>query len=232
MKNNALFVLLIPVFIASCSSQTMMKTLDLPLEKGTTWIYSYEAYKQSADSDRILKATYQLTESVIEVEAISTYFVAHVKGEFELVSAEAGWPDDLSSQSNEFWYVVSDHQVLQSNQPLDPANIEIDQLILDYDFPLSVTKSWCLTTSNSKDPDKTITGCEFVGRREVTGQATYETSAAKFDDCYDIIDYFNGGNIFQRFCNGAGVVFKKFDHSGTRFGFEQKLVGFSTDSSE
>jgi hypothetical protein len=227
MRKISFFVFLIPVFVVSCYLQTTTKPLELPLEKGTTWIYSYEAYEQSADPTQIIKATYQLTESVVDVETISTYFVAQVKREFQLVNAEAGWPGDFSSQSNEFWYVVNDHQVLQSNQPLDPPNIEIDQLILDYDFPLSVAKTWCLTIPNPKDLNKTTIGCEFVGKREVTSQGPYETSAGKFDDCYVMIDYWNTGNFFRRFCSGVGIVSIKFDHAGTRFGFEQTLITYS-----
>lgn len=227
MKKNSFFVFLIPFYIASCSIQRMTTPSGLPLETGTTWIYSYEAYEQSADPDQLLKATYQLTESVIDTGIISTYFVAHVKREYQLIDAAAGWTWELSSRPDEFWYVVKDQQVLQSNQPLDYANIKIDQLILDYEFPLSVAKTWCLTTPNSKDPNSIGRGCEFVGKREVTSQGAYEASAGKFDDCYDMIDYWNTGNFFQKFCVGVGIVSLKFDHAGTRFGFEQNLVHYS-----
>lgn len=227
MRKISLFVFLIAACVAGCSSQTMMKPSEFPLEKGTTWLYSYEAYEPTAtDPNQVIKATYQLTETVVETETIPPYLVAHVKRKYELVNADAGWTGDLSSQPNEFWYVVNDHQVFQSNQPLENANIKIDELILDYEFPLSIKKTWCLLPRNPKD-SKEITNCETVGRREVTNQGSDETLAGNFDDCYDMIDYFNGGNIFQKFCSGVGIVSIKFDHAGTRFGFEQTLIDYA-----
>lgn len=227
MKKLIIFSLL-TVLSAGCSSQALVESSEFPLEQGTTWVYSYKAYQQSAsDPAQIIGATYQLTETVVEIENVSNYFVAHVKREYKLIDPDAGWSGDFSSQPNEFWYIVNDRQVLQSNQPLDQANIKTDELILDYDFPLSVAKTWCLTTSSSKDPNKTVVGCEFVGKREVTSQGPYETAAENFADCYDMIDYWNTGNFFQKFCSGIGIVSVKFDHPGTRFGFEQTLISYS-----
>ena len=191
------------------------------------WIYSYESYDPSpSDPTQIIKATYQLTETIVDVETISTYLVAHVKREYELIGADNDWAGDPSSQPNEFWYIVNDNQVFQSNQPLDVGHVQLDELIFDYEFPLSVDKSWCLLPHNSQDPQE-ITGCDFIGKRVVTNQGHHETPAGSFSDCYDLTDYFNGGNIYQKFCNGVGVVFIKFDHAGTRFGFEQSLISYS-----
>ena len=219
-------LLLLSTFIVGCALQTPTQPSAFPLNKGTTWVYSYEAYEQTAsDPTQIIKATYQLTETVAGTENVSTYFVAHVKREHKLIDADAGWAQDFSSEPHEFWYIVNDHQVLQSNLPLDNANINIDELRLDYDFPLSVKKSRCLFSVNAKSPKRPIS-CEVVGRREVTSQGPYETSAGKFDNCYDMIDYWNPGNFFQKFCTGVGIVSMKFDHAGTKFGFEQTLIRY------
>lgn len=229
MKYSILFSLL-SFLPAACSSPTVVGVSELPLEKGTTWVYSYQAYEQSAsDSAQILEATYQLTERVVEMENVLTYSVAHVSQEYQLIDADAGWVQDFSNRPNEFWYIVSDRQIWRSNQPPDRANIRADEFILDYDLPLSVAKSWCLMRSGSKDPNKPTAGCEFVGKREVTSQGSYETSIGKLEDCYDLIDYWNTGNFFQKFCHGVGLVFMKFDHAGTRFGFQQTLLSFSKE---
>jgi len=219
---------LLSIFIVGCSTAITAKSSAFPLNKETTWVYSYEAYESKvSDPNQIIESTYQLTGTVIETETISSYFVAHVKREHELVNADVGWTGVLSSQPNEFWYVVNDNQVFQSNQPLDDANIKIDELILDYEFPLSVKKTWCwLPHNNPKDPKK-ILGCEAIGRREVESQGPYKTLAGNFDDCYDMINYLNGGNIFQKLCSGVGIVSIKFDHAGTRFGLEQTLIRYS-----
>ena len=227
MKNYLFFVFLIVAFILGCSPHPTQKLSEFPLHQGTTWVYSYEAYDSSpSDPTQITKASYHLTETIVEVETISTYLVAHIKREYELIKADNDWIGDLSSQPNEFWYVVNNNRVLQSNQPLDFDSVQLDELLFDYEFPLSVEKSWCLLPHNPKDSQE-IVGCNFIGKRVVTNQGHYELPAGTFNDCYDMVDYFNGGNIFHTFCNSVGIVSIKFDHAGTRFGFEQILIDYS-----
>ena len=226
MKHLVVFSLVCFLFVA-CSSQKTIEATGFPLEEGTTWVYSYEAYDISlSDPTQIIKANYQLTDTIVKTETVSNYAVAHVRRKRELIKADAGWTQDVSNQLNEFWYVRNDQQLFQSNFPLDTNNIKLEELILDYEFPLSLSKSWCLFSDNSNDP-KEIASCDFVGKREVTDQGSYETPAGNFDNCYDLIDYYNGGNILHKFCDGIGIVFMKFDHSGTRFGFEQTLISYS-----
>lgn len=223
MKHLLLFFLA-SVLLAACSSQRPVEVSGFPLDKGTTWVYSYEAYDSSpSDPEQVIKTTYQLTDTVIDTQTVPSYFVAHVKRDWQLVQADPGWLRDLSSQPREFWYVVDGDQVYQSNFPLDTSRIKPDALILDYEFPLTVRSSWCLLP----DARQGTSGCDFVGKRQVTGNGSYETPAGEFDNCYDLMDLYNGGNILHKFCDGAGIVFMKFDHAGTKFGFEQTLTGFS-----
>ena len=226
MRNLIAFSLLI-LLLAACSAQTPIEVSGFPLEKGTTWVYSYEGYDTSpSDPHQIIKASYQLTETIIETETISSYIVAHVKRERKLIKADTGWMDNLSGQPNDFWYVRDNQQLFQSNFPLDTSNIKTSELILDYQFPLTLSQSWCLLPDSRNNP-KPIAGCDFVGKREVTDHGKYETPAGTFDNCYDLMDVYNGGNIFQTFCDGVGIVFMKFDHAGSRFGFEQTLIRYS-----
>lgn len=228
MKNNPLFAFLILVFVTGCAAQTANALPEFPLDKGTTWVYSYSVYDTSTTNpNQIIKAAYQLTETVVETETISNYVVGRVEREYQVVNSDSGWISDLSNQPNEFWYVVNGNQVFEKNQPLDAAHLKLEELILDYEFPLSIGKDWCLFSQNPKNP-KQITDCEVIGKRQVTGQGAYETPAGNFDQCYDLIDYFNGGNVFQTFCNGVGVIYMKFDHAGTRFGYEQTLIEYSS----
>jgi hypothetical protein len=212
------------LLLASCSSQKPIQAAGFPLTKGTTWVYSYEAYDPSpSDPQQVIKATYQLTDTVVDTETSSNYYVAHVKREWQLVKSDPDWLRDMSSQPREFWYVVDGNRVYQSNFPLDSSSIHPDELILDYEFPLSGKSSWCLLP----DARSGTTGCDFVGKRQVTGNSNYDAPVGSFQNCYDLMDLYNGGNILQKFCDGAGIVFMKFDHVGTKFGFEQTLTGFS-----
>lgn len=228
-----LIVLLLTGFLAvSCSSQKPMQASAFPLDKGTTWVYSYEAYDPAAsDPEKVIQATYQLTDTVVDTQTVSSYFVAHVTRDWKLIEADPDWLRDLSSQPRELWYIRDGEQVYQSNFPIDADNINPDQLILDYRFPLTVRDSWCLLP-DSRSESGTAAGCEFVGRREVTDQGRFETPAGNFTNCYELTDIYNGGNILQKFCEGAGIVYMKFDHAGTKFGFEQTLTNFSEGTPE
>lgn len=226
MKNLIVFSL-VGIFLVACSSQKPIDAAGFPLERGTTWVYSYQAYNPSpADPTQVIKATYELTETIVGTETVSNFFVAHVKRDRKLLNADPGWTQEISGQPNELWYVRDDQQIFQSNLPLDTKNIHPDQLILDYQFPLTVRKSWCLLPDSRNNP-KPMAGCDFVGKREVIDHGKYETPAGTFENCYDLMDVYNGGNILQKFCEGVGIVLMKFDHSGTRFGFEQTLTKFS-----
>jgi hypothetical protein len=131
-----------------------------------------------------------------------------VKRERKLINADTDWVD-LSSQPNEFWYIRDGQKLFQSNLPLDINNIKTDRLILDYQFPLSLKSNWCLISEDLKSATpQDNAGCDF-------------------ENCYDLVDYYNGGNIFHKFCSGVGIVFMKFDHSGSRFGFEQTLTSYT-----
>jgi hypothetical protein len=220
--------LLVGILAIACSPQQPIEVSGFPLEKGTTWVYSYEAYDTSPSGpQKIVKATYQLTETIVETQTVSQYFVAHVKRERKLINADTDWVD-LSSQPNEFWYIRDGQKLFQSNLPLDINNIKTERLILDYQFPLSLKSNWCLISEDLKSatpPDNA--GCDFVGKRAVTDDGSYKTPAGNFENCYDLVDYYNGGNIFHKFCSGVGIVFMKFDHSGSRFGFEQTLTSYT-----
>lgn len=230
MSRNSFFALLITIIIVGCSSKTMTILAEFPLQKGTAWVYSYQAYQPSiSDPTQIAKAVYQLTEIVADTESGSPYFVAHIKSEWKLIQADSGWTEDfVSGQPDERWYVVNGRKVFESRQAVDVKNANPDNLILDYDFPLAMNKKWCSMQFNPKDPAHTpITSCQYSGEREITNQSTFETSTGKFKDCYDMVDYFNDGNFYQKFCNGVGVVSLKYDHAGTRFGFEQTLTHYT-----
>lgn len=200
------------------------------MDKGDTWVYSYDAYEPTAsDPNKIIKATYRLTETIVETKTAPSDFIAHVKKDYQLINSDEGWTGNIvANQPNESWYIVNGQQIFDSKQPVDIKNVTTENLILAYDFPLIVNKAWCLIRFDLKDPShKPITECQSVNQRAVTNQGSYESSAGKFDNCYNLVDYSNGGNIFQKFCIGVGIVSMKFDHAGTRFGFEQTLIRYS-----
>ncbi len=65
------------------------------------------------------------------------------------------------------------------------------------------------------------------GLRTVESRTSYTTPIGTFDDCYEISEEFNSGGVREWFCNGIGTVARKYDHSGTRFGFQDTLIRYS-----
>jgi len=209
-----------PTF-TSVPSDTLISTLkEFPLAKGTIWVYSYEPYEDSdSNPGQIVKATYRLTETVVETDYSAPYFVAHVKNEFQLITADSGgtgW-SVASEEPAEIWYVEDGQQIFES-ESLDIENINKDHLILDYDFPLVVGKALCQ-----------LGDCEQnnVGWRSIEGKSSYQTPSQTFTDCHEMLDHYNGGGLFHTFCNGVGIVSVNFDHMGTSYGFKQNLISYS-----
>jgi len=226
MKKCSL-VFLIVFMIAGCSSHRATGATEFPLAKGTSWTYSYEAYEPSpADPAQVIHATYELVETIMDTENVSGYLIAHVIREYRLLSVDPAWTGDFEvSLPNEYWYVTEDEKVWESRSAIDRGKFSQDGFLLDYDFPLSLSSAWCRLPLDS---DKNApAGCEFVGKRMVTNTGDFESTAGTFDDCYELTDFYNGGNLIHWFCPGVGIVLSKFDHMGTKFGFEQTLMSYS-----
>ncbi len=101
------------------------------------------------------------------------------------------------------------------------SNIPTARLVL-YDFPLATDKSWC---PHDPLPDN-VPSCRSNGLRTVQRQLSHATPAGTFGDCYEISEEYTSGGVWEWFCDGIGTVERKYDHSGTRFGFQYTLIGF------
>jgi hypothetical protein len=200
---------------------------EFPLQVGTTWVYSYIPYEPlPSDPTQIITATYVLTETVMEVKSTPSYFAARVERDRMLVSAPPNWTQTDSSASGSFWYVIQGKLIYEFNQA-DISGFDPDLSTLAYQLPLSVGEKWCPVQVDLKSPDHpNIQDCSAAGERTVARAMAYETPMGKFDDCYQITEAFNSGGVTRWFCNGVGVVAANYDHSGTRFGFDQKLIDY------
>lgn len=203
---------------------------EFTLAKGTTWTYSDSEYQPApADPTQVITAQYQLTETVTEISSANGLFIAHIQREQKPIQVPADWMP--FQPPGEFWYVIKGQQVFKSNVPINLATVDTDTLQLAFDFPLSINKSWCPFRVDLKDPNhKPIINCESAGEQTVLKGSAYQTPAGSFENCFQIDQASNGGDIFQWFCKGIGVVEIKFDHSGSRFGFEQELIGYNKGS--
>ncbi len=217
-----------PQLDANATPGSTLPLAEFPLANGTTWVYSYDAYDTSpANPTGITTATYLFTDKVIDTQSVPPFFVAHVQHVEHLVKAAPDWVDTGPIRPDEFWYVVNGQQVYTSPPPLDLTKIQLDDSFLAYAFPLVVGKSWCPYTYLK---GVRVQDCTASGRKSVVSQESHITPAGDFTQCYKITEDFNSGGVTQWFCNGIGVVAEKYDHAGTRFGFQESLVNYSKGS--
>ncbi len=205
-----------PALTASATPESSLTGYPFPVR--TTWVYRRLQYEQAmGDPTRIITATNLITETVVRAEGAGPAQQFLHRQTATLVSASSDWEYDSSDLNWESWYRVDGTRVFSS--PAGSPNINT----LVYDFPLSVGKSWCPEVP----PPAYNVDCIAMGRRTVTSEAIYATPAGTFDQCYEINQDYNSGGVWEWFCNGVGVVARKYDHGGSRFGFEDTLIRFS-----
>jgi hypothetical protein len=149
--------------------------------------------------------------------------------------ADPGWQDfeSFGLGDYEYFYVLQDRNAYRSAVYPDTANIHTDQLLQEFQFPMAVGVEWCpskLDKGYLTPPAETPVPCAYIGKRIVEQEGTYQTPARSFDHCYQMRDIVNSGGVIQWFCDEVGVVAKKYDHIGSRFGFTQELTAFRLGS--
>jgi len=204
-----------------------------PLAEGTTWTYKRIGYAQApSDPKTIIEGRSEIVETVVETVSGPDTVVAHIQGRKTLVEADQGWEenDRFGLGDYEYWYAVRDGKVYFSDLPLEPADFQSDLLALEFQFPMGEGTQWCplLPGEARGSPGTPLPSpCEYSGMRTVEQVAAYTAPAGKFERCYQMRDAFNSGGVIQWFCEGIGIVAKKYDHIGSRFGFTQELIDFS-----
>ena len=170
-----------------------------------------------------------MTETVVETEMLPPYSAVKIRRDTSLLSSTPLTLTNLPAE--ELWYVISGTLVFEQSQLLELAAFDPDYARLAYDLPLAVGKQWCPIRLDLKNPDNPEDiHCEANGMRTVTERMSYRTPLGEFEDCYKITENYLSGGITRWFCNGIGVVAAKYDHCGTRFGFQQELIKYSPSS--
>jgi hypothetical protein len=225
--------------VVSCTKGALLQTSPgedsallpkFPMAPGTTWVYAYTPYQpRPSDPTQIVTATYRMTETVVVTETNPPYLFVKIQRETSLASAIPLTSTTLPGDA--FGYVISGTKVYQENRAVDPLTFDPDHAHLAYIFPLEDGKQWCPIRFDLKNPaDPTDVHCEANGLKTVTALDAYQTPAGRFTDCYEITEAYLSGGVTRWFCNGVGVVATKYDHGGTRFGFEKTLIDYSLSS--
>jgi len=223
--------------VISCQSNSVdrptAEAVDKPISaeflatKGTEWVYLYKKYEPiESQPTEIITATYLLTETVVEVAFAEPYQIIHVGQAVRSVNEPVGWDTRSSLQPKEYWYIVGNDKIYQSFQKVDLNDLQLDNLLLAYDLPLRVGKSWC--PGAEAIGEQKLTGCTTAGERTVVRAGSQEGSFGRFEGCYQITSAWNSGGTVAWYCEWVGLVAQKYDHSGTRFGFEQNLIGYES----
>jgi hypothetical protein len=199
---------------------------DFPLNLGATWVYSATHY-DTYGTERIT-ATYIITETIVATQTRPPYFAAELVRDTRIITfsdylAGKEWEAYYLAGRGEtisFWYVLSGTRVYQQNE-LDWPKIEAGEASLEYIFPLSADLLWY------PDPQQRAEFLNFEllpGLRAVSGPVEREVPAGRFQDCFEIVTYFNGGSPVSWFCPGIGVVESQYHHVGTPFGNTTVLI--------
>lgn len=232
---SAILIASLGFAIVSCREELLLPTSpggdvallsEFPMAPGTTWVYTYTPYEpRPSDPTQIVTATYRMTETVVETETNPPFLFVRIQRETRLVSATPLTGTTLPGDA--FGYVISGTQVYQENRAVDPPAFDPDYSHLAYKFPLVDGKQWCPLQLDLKNPDDpTAVHCEANGLKTVTALDAYQTPAGRFTECYEITEAYLSGGVTRWFCNGVGVVAAKYDHGGTRFGFEKTLLKY------
>ncbi|MBN1487298.1 MAG: hypothetical protein JW981_06610 [Anaerolineae bacterium] len=218
-RNQSTKTTIIDTTLPEVSTEYLLNEFPMPV--GTTWVYSYTPYTQHPeDPTQILTATYLMTETVIAIEEVLPYSFVSVQRDISLVSSKALTFTDLPP--DKFWYVISGTKVFEQSMAPETTAFNLEYAHLAYEFPLEIGKQWCATQTDSENSGEFPCDVTIA----VVEQIAYETPAGSFPDCYTVIEGYISGGVIYEFCNAIGPVTVRYDHSGTRFGFEKVLVDY------
>ncbi len=191
---------------------------ELPLNLGTTWVYSSVVYAGSKPQD-ILTSTYIYTDAIISARSAQPYFAAEVSRTVSLISGEALFN---APEAEAWWYIISGTQVYrQPGSQLDFSKVSSSWL--EYAFPLSAN-GWY------PDPEtRSLTAPDVMisGRRYTFPESEVAVPTGLFKNCSEIVTAYLGGALYAWFCPQFGVVEEKFDHAGTPYGYHTVLMRYS-----
>jgi hypothetical protein len=203
-----------------------------PTSPGTPWVYLYKDYEPAKeDPQKIIHRTSKIVEQIVDKKSVPPYTLVRIKRNKTLISAEPGWSelDQNDFGVYQYLYLVKGNLIYSSSTQLDLTPINMDELSLDFQFPLVKGSEWCTTTLRrgsvehpTPDPNSP---CE--SRRLVANVGPYQSSVGVLKSCYEVHDRANSGDVITEYCDGIGIAAVKYDHGGSLFGFSQELISFT-----
>lgn len=200
---------------------------DFPLALNNSWVFQATRY-QGVPITEIITTTRVVTETVVDVKSVSSYFVAKIhrdeSAEMPVGDVPPSWQGVplRPATSSDYWLVVSGDRMYRQERGLDLANLSRTAL-LEFVFPLKVGGKWYVSDEKAKlNP----TYADDWMLRKVTKVDTVVVPAGRFNSCFFLEEEWAGTTFETWFCPNVGIVEKKSDHHGTLEGYRQALVRY------
>jgi hypothetical protein len=222
-----------PSHVIPTSDAASATLQHFPLLPGATWTYADTVYDPDpTDFTKTVKAVFEVTLRVTDVKTGDGAYFAHIQNLVKKLSEDPAWASQGQNPPKDasFWYILRGDKVYSGPDTSNPETIPMDQLTLELVFPIAKDAEWCPVPVGKAEtgPNGTLTPCQYVGKRVVLAETSFQSPVGNFDSCYQLSDIYNGGEPIRIFCDGVGVVEIKYDHAGTRFGFLQTLISFKS----
>lgn len=194
--------------------------IPFPLAPASTWIYEYSAYAEDQ------QATWIVTETILSVQESDGLLIAEVERLAQIEQGEFNKTLPSAPESGIFWYILRDGQLYRQTVALSPGDLTKNTR-LELVSPLESVPCWPVVDVGNPGPlNRGDSGCRYVS----AFLPVYETPAGRFEDCLELVTSYLSGGILTVFCPNIGFVAETYRHSGTPFGYEFVLTGYSLQS--
>lgn len=198
---------------------------EFPLATGNSWVYQADLYAEDQ------KASYFVTDTVVEMQMQGGRVAARMDRTVQaLLNDKTSTPTNLIDPpvAESFWLVLDGSKMYRVNG----SSVNWDNVsgaALEYVFPFPENSCWVVDGAQRPmfpNPDLSVSGC-----RRAEGSHAMSVRAGKFTGCTTITTPYNSGSTLDEFCPGVGIVSRKYDHTGSRFGYQWELVGYLIQNS-
>ncbi len=219
-----------PIAVASPTAlPSLGPEITFPLALGNTWVFQFTRYEryEGIPIPETLTTTWAVTETVVEVKNVSSYFVAKIHREEgaevpvgEVPPSWKGVPPRPPT-SSDYWLVVSGNRMYRQEGKLDLPNLST--ALLEFVFPVRLGEKWYRSDEKARlNP----TYADDWMLRKVTKVGTVVVPAGEFNDCFFPEEEWAGTTFETWFCPKVGIVDEKGYHHGTPYGFRKVLIHY------
>ncbi len=178
-----------------------IRSLELfPIHEGAFWISDYSGYAYEEH------ATWKVIDTVVSTSVKTGCYIAEMKRTRMLLSVatKKNFIIDPDYRQN-YWYLIDGGNVYGFYEKPSPSDIERPGVEPILSLPLKETH----------EPYYVV---------DAPFEKVLPNGAAA--TCFQVISPALSGGTLEEFCHGVGYVYRKYDHTGTPYGFELILVDF------